>query len=93
VSAEQKIVLAKDILSGVNCTKKSLIEVKMKKSLMVAKISQILTLNSISKKPKDFVEMAKEILALIEENGMKPPLSKSCPVLLTNKHVWEPETK
>lgn len=35
--------------------------------------------------------LAEEILAQLEDAGMKPPLTKRCPVLLTDKHVWEKE--
>ena len=32
-----------------------------------------------------------EILTKLEELGMKPPVAKHCPVLLTTSHTWEPE--
>lgn len=31
------------------------------------------------------------ILDALVRAGMKPPLTKRCPVLLTDKHVWEKE--
>ena len=34
---------------------------------------------------------AKIILSKIEEAGLKPPLTKRCPVLLTNIHTWQKE--
>ena len=38
-------------------------------------------------------EFMDSVLQLVEELGMKPPLTKRCPVLLTDKHVWEPENE
>lgn len=36
-------------------------------------------------------ELAVIILYNLEKIGMKPPIKKRCPVLLTETHVWEPE--
>lgn len=35
--------------------------------------------------------IATDILDALQEHGMKPPVKKRCPVLLTEKHTWEPE--
>jgi intein/homing endonuclease len=36
-------------------------------------------------------ELANEILWILEEWGMKPPVKKRCSILLTDKYVWESE--
>lgn len=38
-------------------------------------------------------KIANDILTNLEEAGMKPPVSKNCPVLLTTTHTWEPENE
>lgn len=37
------------------------------------------------------LDIAERILETVENAGMKPPLKERCPVLLTDKHVWEKE--
>jgi hypothetical protein len=35
--------------------------------------------------------LAEDILDSLTEAGMKPPVEKRCPVLLTNVHIWDKE--
>ena len=41
--------------------------------------------------PDDPEKEAAYILKKLEKKGMKPPLTKRCPVLLTTINYWEPE--
>jgi len=36
-------------------------------------------------------KVASELMTLIEGIGLKPPITKRCPVLLTNIHTWQKE--
>ncbi len=38
-----------------------------------------------------YLGIAEEIVTLIENKGMKPPIKKRCTILLTDKHVWQDE--
>lgn len=36
-------------------------------------------------------EKMDKILYMLEQVGLKPPVTKFCPVLLTTEHVWQKE--
>jgi hypothetical protein len=38
-----------------------------------------------------FYADAKSLLSKLEQAGLKPPLTKRCPVLLTTIHTWDKE--
>jgi hypothetical protein len=66
----------------------------MKKSEMVDNIACILVSQSPYPQAIDIYKierLSKMILEEIEKSGMKPPLTKRCPVLLTPIHTWENE--
>jgi len=60
----------------------------MKRSEMVEKLR-----NRMNNVLSEFysLEEADMLLEFLERQGMKPPVEKRCPVLLTNTHVWENE--
>jgi hypothetical protein len=60
----------------------------MKRSEMIDKITKVLDKWAILYGDR---LMAETILDLLEKEGMKPPITKKCPVLLTDDHVWEEE--
>ena len=49
------------------------------------------TMYETDKHPQDQLEKAGQILTMLEKAGLKPPLTKRCPVLLTNIHHWKEE--
>ncbi len=51
------------------------------------------TIYETDKHPEKQLERAGEILTMLEGQGMKPPVSKRCPVLLTEIHTWESESE
>ncbi len=38
-------------------------------------------------------EFFDKLLTVLQEAGLKPPLTKKCPVLLRTEHVWENENE
>lgn len=66
-------------------------EIKMKKTDAINKVKLLLKMKHGHTVSSDFKQTAKEIVELLEKYGMKPPLTKKCPVLLTTEHHWEPE--
>ena len=62
----------------------------MKRSEAISKIEEIYETYCGILPANGFAE---EVLDALEENGMKPPLEKRCPVLLRNEHVWENENE
>lgn len=64
----------------------------MKRSEMEYLLAGLLsTMYETDQHPEKQLPNAKNILSVLEEQGMKPPLKKRCPVLLTDTHVWEKE--
>jgi hypothetical protein len=59
----------------------------MKRSQMLEHITDLIAFNRNVTADK----VAEAILNLVEEKGMKPPVFKRCPVLLTHDHFWEKE--
>ena len=51
------------------------------------------TMYETDQHPEKQLANAKTILDVLEDQGMKPPIKKKCPVLLTETHTWEPEDK
>lgn len=43
--------------------------------------------------PDDIEREANYILKRLEKAGMKPPVTKRCPILLKDEHVWEQENE
>ena len=62
----------------------------MKRSQMIEKLFDLIRTTPLRTVEEDKI-CAEKVLDLVEELGMKPPLTERCPVLLTNKHVWEKE--
>jgi len=62
----------------------------MKKSRLLQKIENYLHFHT-NVKDSELPELAEGILEIVVESGMKPPLTKRCPILLTNIHHWENE--
>jgi len=60
----------------------------MKRSEMLEIINDIIFYNNAGFGSD---KLANEILSELELKGMKPPVKKRCPVLLTDAYVWEPE--
>ena len=64
----------------------------MKKSQMQRMLAGFLsTIYETNKHPEEQFERAKMVLDFMEGEGLKPPLTKRCPVLLTSIHTWESE--
>lgn len=64
----------------------------MKRSEMRRLLAGFLsTIYETDKHPMDQLERAGMVLDMLEECGLKPPLTKRCPVLLTTEHVWQKE--
>lgn len=59
----------------------------MKKSRMISEIANVIHDTFLLGE----IDMAKAVLAKIEELGMKPPVEQMDPVLYTTKLVWEKE--
>jgi len=51
------------------------------------------TIYETNKHPEEQLETADLILNLLENAGLKPPITKRCPVLLTQIHTWENENE
>lgn len=62
----------------------------MKRSEMVYKIARIIYDNSMKTTVMESLPVAEKILSEIEQT-MKPPFKEKCPVLFTDKFVWEKE--
>ncbi len=64
----------------------------MKKSVLVEKLGDRIAFH-FCKEPGtgEYDYLAEQLLEIVEEAGMKPPIKKRCPVLLTDTHVWENE--
>ena len=65
-------------------------EKTMKRSDALLAIEQCLVEPHFPEEPS---KEAEYILNKLEKMGMKPPLWKSCPVLLTREYYWEDEFK
>lgn len=63
----------------------------MKRSEMLSVLNDAVIEAGISEKIYNSGEALDFVLKKLEEAGMKPPLKKRCPVLLTDTHVWEKE--
>ena len=63
----------------------------MKRSEMLEILNDAIIESGISEKLYNHVDSLDFVLKKLEEAGMKPPVKKRCPVLLTDTHVWEPE--
>lgn len=71
----------------------------MKRSEVVAEIAELISMvryeDAINRlggaSVIDAKEYAEIILSKLERLGLKPPLTKRCPVLLTNIHHWQEE--
>jgi hypothetical protein len=74
-------------------------ECKMKRSEVIAEIAELISVvryediinKSCGASIVDAKEYAEIILSKLERLGLKPPLTKRCPVLLTNIHTWQKE--
>ena len=64
----------------------------MKRSEMVQKVFDLIRTTKLIS-VEDDLKCAEKVVALMEHSGMKPPLKTRCPVLLTDKHSWEPENE
>jgi hypothetical protein len=40
---------------------------------------------------EDYSKIAKNIVNMLVESGMKPPIKKQCPVIFVDKYEWEKE--
>lgn len=49
------------------------------------------TMYKTDRHPEEQLENAENILSVLESFGLKPPIQKRCPVLLTQIHTWENE--
>jgi len=65
----------------------------MKKSEMLQILNDAVIESGISRKIYNSKEALEYVLKKLEEAGMKPPVKTRCPVLLTDKHDWEPENE
>jgi hypothetical protein len=65
----------------------------MKRSYMVERIANLLLKQNPYFPYSGFHTKAEEILDLLEKEGMKPPIKERCPVLFTDKFVWEKENE
>lgn len=69
----------------------------MRKKLWKMKRSEVLEFMAetiqyyVAHEQKTWDEVAEVVLFGLEERGMKPPVEKYCPVLLTTKHTWKSE--
>lgn len=67
----------------------------MKKSEMIDKMVSIWFYGDEDKEHPVVVKSVRsrmeEVLSDLILSGMKPPLTKRCPVLLTNIHTWQKE--
>jgi len=64
----------------------------MKRSEMQYLLAGLLsTMYETDKHPEEQLDNANNILNVLEEYGMKPPVTKRCPVLLITEHTWESE--
>ena len=64
----------------------------MKRSEMQRILSGLLsTMYETNMHPEGQMRRADKILSVLEDLGMKPPVQKRCPVLLTQINTWEPE--
>ena len=64
----------------------------MKRSEMQGMLAGLLsTMYETDKHPQEQLERADRILSFLEEQGLKPPLTKVCPVLLTRNYTWSEE--
>lgn len=63
----------------------------MKRSEMVYKIARVLYDTSMKVSVMNALPAAEEILKMMEQEGMKPPIKEKCPVLFTDRFVWEKE--
>jgi hypothetical protein len=61
----------------------------MKRSEMRQKLAELF--KNVKHRNSSDEELAEFVLIAVEGFGMKPPVEKRCPVLLTNTHAWEPE--
>jgi hypothetical protein len=65
----------------------------MKRSEMLQILNDAVIEAGISQKIYNSKESLEHVLQKLEEAGMKPPVTKNCPVLLTTQHTWEPENE
>jgi len=65
----------------------------MKRSEMVQKMAELFEQYSNDKQYiiHSYQSASEMFLNIAVELGMKPPIKKKCPVLLTETHTWEPE--
>lgn len=65
----------------------------MKRSVMLAIIRGTIRYNIgyIGEVHEKLPELSEDILTTMETMGMKPPIKERCPVLFTDKFVWEKE--
>ena len=66
----------------------------MKKSELIEQVEDLIWRSmghSTDITTRDARNLAEDILDLIQEVGMQPPLKKRCPVLHTDTHAWEDE--
>jgi len=64
----------------------------MKRSTMEYYLAGLLsTMYETEKHPETQLPNARHILYVLEKMGMKPPLTKNCPIVLDTRHVWESE--
>jgi hypothetical protein len=66
----------------------------MKRSEMQYLLADFLsTIYETDKHPETQLARADMILTMLQESGLKPPLTKRCSVLLTNIHTWSEENE
>ena len=64
----------------------------MKRSEMQRLLAGLLsTMYETDRHPEEQLSNAENVLSTLERYGMKAPLVKKCPVLLTNTYTWENE--
>lgn len=64
----------------------------MRKEVLLDALTNLLASNLDPKYfDVSYTQVAKEVLQLCQEYGMKPPVEKFDPVLLTTKHTWSNE--
>jgi hypothetical protein len=63
----------------------------MKRTEMLEILNDAIIESGISEKIYNSKESLEFVLTKLEQAGMKPPVKKRCPVLLTDTHVWENE--